>query len=134
MAGAATMTHGVILFAHGSRDPLWRRPLEAVAQRMRARTPALQVRCAYLELTEPDLPTTAAELAGLGLTAVRIVPMFLGAGRHVREDLPALVADLRMQHPQVHWDLQPPVGEDDRLLDMLADLAAGTSHEAPHAR
>ena len=128
------MTQGVILFAHGSRDPLWRRPLEAVADRMRARTPALAVRCAYLELTEPDLPTTAAELAGLGLTAVRIAPMFLGAGRHVREDLPALVAALRLQHPQVDWDLQPPVGEDDRLLDMLADLATGTSHGAPHAR
>jgi sirohydrochlorin cobaltochelatase len=128
------MTQGVILFAHGSRDPLWRRPLEAVAQRMRARTPALQVRCAYLELTEPDLPTTAAELAGLGLSAVRIVPMFLGAGRHVREDLPALVADLRLQHPQVHWDLQPPVGEDDRLLDLLADLAAGASSGATPAR
>jgi sirohydrochlorin cobaltochelatase len=52
----------------------------------------------------------------------------------VREDLPALVADLRLQHPQVRWDLQPPVGEDDRLLDMLADLATGTSPGAPHAR
>ena len=127
MAGASTMTQGVILFAHGSRDPLWRRPMEAVAERIRARTPALAVRCAYLELTEPDLPTTAAELAGLGLTDVRIVPMFLGAGRHVREDLPALVADLRLQHPQVQWDLQPPVGEDDRLLDMLAHLATGAT-------
>lgn len=127
MAGASTMTQGVILFAHGSRDPLWRRPMEAVAERIRARTPALAVRCAYLELTEPDLPTTAAELAGLGLTDVRIVPMFLGAGRHVREDLPALVADLRLQHPQVQWDLQPPVGEDGRLLDMLAHLATGAT-------
>jgi len=127
MAGAAKMTRGVILFAHGSRDPLWRRPMEAVADRMRARTPALAVRCAYLELTEPDLPTVASELVGLDLTAVRIVPMFLGAGRHVREDLPALVADLRLRHPQVQWDLQPPVGEDDRLLDMLAHLATGAT-------
>jgi sirohydrochlorin cobaltochelatase len=94
---------------------------------MRARPPALAVRCAYLELTEPDLPTVASELVGLDLTAVRIVPMFLGAGRHVREDLPALVADLRLRHPQVQWDLQPPVGEDDRLLDMLAHLATGAT-------
>ncbi len=121
------MTAGVILFAHGSRDPLWRRPLEAVAARMAARTPATPVRCAYLELTEPDLPAAAAELAGLGLAAVRIVPMFLGAGRHVREDLPALVADLRQRHPGVQWELRPPVGEDERLLDLLADLAASPS-------
>ena len=25
---------GVIVFAHGSRDPLWRHPVEAVAQRI----------------------------------------------------------------------------------------------------
>ena len=114
---------GVILFAHGSRDPLWRRPMEAVAARMAARSPETPVRCAYLELTEPDLPTTAAELAALGLNTVRIVPMFLGAGRHVREDLPTLVEGLRRLHPQVTWDLRPPVGEDERLLDLLADLA-----------
>jgi len=124
------MTTGVILFAHGSRDPLWRRPMEAVAARLAARSPDIAVRCAYLELTEPDLPTTAAELAGLGLTSVRIVPMFLGAGRHVREDLPALVARLRGEHPGMHWTLQAPVGENERLLDLLADLAAGTDAPA----
>jgi sirohydrochlorin cobaltochelatase len=99
--------------------------MEAVAARLTARSTDIAVRCAYLELTEPDLPTTAAELAGLGLTSVRIVPMFLGAGRHVREDLPALVASLRERHPRIQWTLQAPVGEDERLLDLLADLAAG---------
>ena len=121
------MTHGVILFAHGSRDPLWRKPMEAVAARVAQRSPGLQVRCAYLELTEPDLPAAAAELVARGLSSVRIVPMFLGAGRHVREDLPALVDSLRQQHPGVRWDLRPPVGEDDRLLDLLAELAANPS-------
>ncbi len=118
---------GVVLFAHGSRDPLWRRPMEAVAARVAARSPAAAVRCAYLELTEPDLPTVAAELAGLGLASVTIVPMFLGAGRHVREDLPALVDELRRKHPGVRWELQPPVGEDERLLDLLAELALGAN-------
>jgi sirohydrochlorin cobaltochelatase len=119
------MKTGVILFAHGSRDPLWHRPMQAVAQRVAARWPDTPVRCAYLELTEPDLPTAASELAALGLASVRIVPMFLGAGRHVREDLPALVQALRQQHPQLAWELRPPVGEDERLLDLLADLALG---------
>ncbi len=76
-------------------------------------------------ITEPDLPTTAAELAALGVTEVTIVPMFLGAGRHVREDLPALVADLGRAHPGTRWLLQPPVGENPRLLDLLAELAQG---------
>ncbi len=118
-------SRGIILFAHGSRDPLWRRPMEAVAERVRSADSATPVRCAYLELTEPDLPTTAAELAALGVAEVTILPMFLGAGRHVREDLPALVAGLEQAHPGTRWLLQPPVGEHPRLLDLLADLAQG---------
>ncbi len=120
---------GVILFAHGSRDPLWRLPMESVAARVAARAGAggadrdVVARCAYLELTEPDLPTVAADLASQGVQAVTIVPMFLGAGRHVREDLPALVDDLRAAHPGIDWQLQRPVGENERLLDLLADIA-----------
>ena len=121
-----TMNKGLILFAHGSRDPKWRLPIEAVARRIEQRHPGLPVRCAYLELTEPDLPAAAAELAGLGAREVSIVPLFLGVGRHVREDLPGLADALREAHPDILWRLQPPVSEDAALLDLLASIAIGS--------
>ena len=43
--------HAIILFAHGSRDPLWHKPIQAVAQRITERDAQELVRCAYLELT-----------------------------------------------------------------------------------
>ena len=113
----------VILFAHGSRDPLWHRPVEAVAARMRALAPHVPVRCAYLELSTPALPDAAAELVAAGATSVRIVPMFLGTGRHAREDLPALVAQLRAGHPDTVFELPPAVGEDTRVIELLASMA-----------
>ena len=114
---------GVIVFAHGSREALWRAPMDAVATRIAERAPALVVRCAFLELTQPDLPSAAAEMVALGLTEAAILPMFLGVGRHAREDLPALLVGLRAAHPNVAWRQLPAVGEDPRLLDLLADLA-----------
>ncbi|MES2481011.1 MAG: CbiX/SirB N-terminal domain-containing protein [Pseudomonadota bacterium] len=116
---------GVIVFAHGSRDPLWRAPMDAVAARIAARAPGVVVRCAFLELTPPDLPGAAADMAAQGVTQAAILPMFLGVGRHAREDLPALVEALRTAHPQVAWRLLPAVGEDPRLLDLLADIGLG---------
>ena len=113
----------VILFAHGSRDPLWHRPVEAVAARMRSLAPHVPVRCAYLELSTPALPQAAAELVAAGATAVRIVPMFLGTGRHAREDLPALVAQLHADHPATVFELPPAVGEDPRVIELLASMA-----------
>jgi len=121
MAGAAPMK-GVIVFAHGSRDALWRAPMDAVAARIAARAPGVVVRCAFLELTQPDLPGAASEMVAAGVTEAAILPMFLGVGRHAREDLPALVVSLQAAHPRVTWRLLPAVGEDPRLLDLLAAI------------
>ena len=113
----------VVLFAHGSRDPLWHRPIQAVAARMAAAAPEVQVRCAYLELTEPNLPSVVNDLAQAGATLIRVLPMFLGVGKHAREDLPVLLSHLRAQYPHIVFDDQPAVGEQAALLDVLAQLA-----------
>lgn len=120
---AATPQRGVILFAHGSRDPLWRAPMEAVAARAAALDPQARVACAYLELMEPDLPACAAAMVREGVTAITIVPMFLGVGRHAREDLPQILAGLQAAHPQIRFELRPAIGEDERVVEMLARIA-----------
>jgi sirohydrochlorin cobaltochelatase len=115
--------HAIILFAHGSRDALWRRPIEAVANEMKQLSPDTQVACAYLELTEPDLPTTVAGLVQAGVNAIRIVPMFLGVGRHAREDLPLLLQDLIVQHPGVTFELRNAIGEEPEMTRAMAAIA-----------
>ncbi len=117
------MTRATILFAHGSRDPLWRLPIEAVATHMRQTTPSCQVRCAYLELTQPDIATSAAELVALGTKTISVLPLFLGVGRHAREDLPVLMIELKQRFPHVNFELRPAVGEDPRVVELLAHIA-----------
>ena len=139
---AISMPDGIILFAHGSRDPLWRGPIEAVAHRIRADHPEQTVACAYLELCAPSLPDAAATMMtdlnainsiaphadstganGSKRLKIRIVPMFLGMGKHAREDLPELVSALRLAHPQVDFDMTQTVGEDSRVTALLAQIA-----------
>jgi sirohydrochlorin cobaltochelatase len=118
------MTRGLILFAHGSRDPNWRKPIEAVAARLTRRSPDLLVTCAYLELDQPDLVMAAAGLVEQGASSLAVVPMFLGVGKHAREDLPVLVDAVRQAHPSVTVSLAPALGEQEFILDFLADAAA----------
>lgn len=117
------MQRAIILLGHGSRDPLWRQPIEAVAARLANHPAGVPVRCAYMELERPDLETVAREFAAGGTTRVTIVPMFLGTGKHARTDLPLQVDKLRQAHPGVAFELQRPVGEDPRVLDLLAAIA-----------
>ena len=121
---------GRVLFAHGSRDPLWRTPIEAVRDRIRSQNPGMAVRCAYLELCAPDLPTAAQELVTQGSLTITVVPMFLGTGKHAREDLPQLVEVLRASHPQVEFRVQTAIGEDPRMTALMASIACTPSESA----
>ncbi|WP_295640892.1 CbiX/SirB N-terminal domain-containing protein [uncultured Methylibium sp.] len=118
-----TRPGGILLFAHGARDPLWARPFEAVADRLRQKAPATPVALAFLEFMAPDLPHAGRELAAQGCERVTIVPLFLGAGGHVRKDLPLLVDALRAAHPQVEWRLAAAVGEHADVIGAMADVA-----------
>ena len=51
--------------------------------------------------------------------------MFLGMGKHAREDLPELVTALREAHPLVKFEVVAPIGEDARVTALLAEMAAG---------
>ena len=117
------MTTGIILFAHGSRDPLWRLPIEAVAAAVLQRQPDVQVRCAYLELCEPTLQLAASDLIAAGADKLRVMPLFLGVGKHAREDLPLLMAEVRAAHPDTIVELLATVGENPALIALMADMA-----------
>jgi len=114
---------GILLFAHGSRDPLWRLPIEAVAEAIRERDASALACCAYLELSQPDLMQAASDLIAAGARQLRVFPLFLGVGKHAREDLPGLVAQLRALHPGVPVELMPAVGEYPQLTALMAEIA-----------
>ena len=115
----------VILFAHGSRDPLWHLPMQAVQERVALMQPQTPVTCAYLELSQPDLPQAVAGLLAQGVSQIRVVPMFLGVGRHAREDLPEIVSGLTEAYPQMRFELVPAIGEHPAMTSLMADIAAG---------
>jgi sirohydrochlorin cobaltochelatase len=121
----ATARTGLILFAHGARDPRWAAPFEAVAARVRAARADVPVRLAYLEFMTPTLPEAAADLAAQGCTALQVLPMFLGAGGHVRKDLPLLLDGIRAAHPGLDVRLATAIGEVEAVTQAMAAAALG---------
>jgi sirohydrochlorin cobaltochelatase len=118
------MRAGLILFAHGARDPRWAEPFEAVAVRLRQLRPQAEVRLAFLEFMRPSLSDAGDALAAAGCDSVEVVPMFLGAGGHVRRDL--LLDDLRLRHAGTSWTLHTTVGETAEIIEAMAGIAAAT--------
>jgi sirohydrochlorin cobaltochelatase len=123
MTHSSPASRGIILFAHGSRDPQWRGPIETVAAQIRMREPGTPVSCAYLELCTPSLPEAATDLIATGARHIRIFPLFFGIGKHAREDLPLLVEQIRAAHPDVKVELLPAAGERAELTALMASIA-----------
>jgi sirohydrochlorin cobaltochelatase len=97
--------------------------MDLVAQRILEININHCVRCAFLELSEPDLPSTVAELVTLGATEITVLPLFLGMGKHAREDTPLFFTQLLEQYPGIKFIFKPSVGENPRVIDFLAQLA-----------
>ena len=118
------MSAGIVLFAHGSRDPQWARPFEHLAATLSQKTSA-RVKLAYLELMQPSLEHAIAELVGAGVDSIRVVPVFLGQGAHVKDDLPKLIAGARSKHAGTTISLDSAIGEQASVIDAIAAVIAG---------
>jgi sirohydrochlorin cobaltochelatase len=119
---------GIVLFAHGSREPGWAKPFESIARQLSGE---FLVELAYLEVMKPTLEEAVASLAAKGAQRVRIIPLFLGAGGHVREDLPKLAQAARERHAGVEIVLEPTIGERQEVTDAIAAvISKGNSHQS----
>lgn len=122
MAEAGT---GIVLFAHGARDPEWAGPLRAIAAGIRDASPGLRVELAFLEFMTPALADAVATMTAGGCDRITLVPLFLAQGGHLKKDLPVLLSDIRARHPKVDIRVTPAIGDAPELVSAIARWALG---------
>ena len=111
------MKEGIVLLGHGSKDPEWSQPFEKIAVSLGRRLPAVSVFPAYLE-HGPSLDEAVAALVAKGALSIRVIPLFLGAGGHVKDDLPKLLAQAK--RPDLTLTLEKPIGEQSAVIEAIA--------------
>ena len=115
---------GVVLFAHGSRDPDWAQPFHQVRSRLSASRPECRIELAFLELMSPTLEEAIERLASEGAVAITVFPLFMAQGGHLKQDLPRMLDDIRGRYPRVPIALEKPAGEVPEILDAIAGWVA----------
>ena len=124
---------GIILFAHGARDPEWATPFIAIRELIARARPDIPVQLAFLEIMTPSLEGALADLLQQGVGQVTITPLFMARGGHLKQDLPKLLAELRTRYPDVALNITPPIGESPELLQTIADWVM-SAHRASSLR
>ena len=79
---------------------------------------------AFLELMQPSLQACAASLHGEGVRSLRVVPVFLGMGGHLRDDVPKVVAAIRATYKDLEITVEPPIGEQPEVIAAIAQAIA----------
>lgn len=115
----------LILVAHGSRDARWRGSLERLAEGVRARMPAEEVRVAFMQFEGPTLSEVVEGAVGAGHKVLKILPLFMATAGHVDKDIRPLVDELARAHPAASLRLMTPVGEDDLFPGLIVDIVSG---------
>ena len=113
----------LILLAHGSRAPQTLEEMGKLAAKLQRGSRGLLVRPAFLTLIKPDLTQTLAEAAAAGVQEAHILPLFLFTGKHVLDDIPALIKRSRTFHPKMKLILHKPSGQHPGFAEFL--LKAG---------
>ena len=111
---------GIVLFAHGSRDPGWAEPFRQVCQRVRSSRPEYPIDLAFLENMEPSLEEAIGSLVDQGASAITVFPLFMAQGGHLKEDIPRILEAIRATYPHVPICLENAVGDVPAILDAIA--------------
>ena len=130
---AAPASVGIIIVDHGSKVAAANERLERLCEAyVKTRAPKhWVVRPAHMELASPSISEAFDALVAAGCATVVCHPFFLSQGRHVREDVPALLDEAASRH-NIPYSLTPPLGEAPALLDLVHDVvSAGVKDATP---
>lgn len=115
-----------ILLAHGSTDQNWLAPFGDLLANIRAGLNTERVELAYMELAEPSLEHQVTQLAKEGFTHIDVLPLFFAAGRHLRRDVPNIIASLKTelaeQGHDISVELHTPVGLDPEVASAISRI------------
>ncbi len=102
----------LLIVAHGSRRKESNEEVRRLANRIKENAgPAFNmVECAFLEISSPQVDSAVADLVDAGATEIKIFPYFLSAGTHVVNDIPRIIKEERIAHPNVHMEILPHMG------------------------
>nr|VFK53693.1 MAG: sirohydrochlorin cobaltochelatase [Candidatus Kentron sp. TUN]VFK54089.1 MAG: sirohydrochlorin cobaltochelatase [Candidatus Kentron sp. TUN]VFK55282.1 MAG: sirohydrochlorin cobaltochelatase [Candidatus Kentron sp. TUN] len=105
----------ILLVGHGSRGAGGNQEVEKFTEQWRQCHQDRRIELCFIELAEILLPE-GLDKAARNSQRVRVVPFILNAAGHVKMEVPAAVAEARLRHPKVTFEVASHLGVCEPLL------------------
>ena len=112
----------ILIVDHGSMTPGTEKGLFAITELVRRILPRRRaVALAHMELQRPSILESVSKLKKRQPTvkAIKILPYFLGRGRHLTQDIPQLVRDACEKNSILSYSIGNALGPDPRIASLL---------------
>jgi sirohydrochlorin ferrochelatase len=119
----------LLIIAHGSRRQASNEEVIALAEQLRAHQQKDYdlVEAAFLELAVPSIPEGVSQCVRQGANEIIVFPYFLNSGRHVTEDIPEILNEVRPHYSDVCIVLSQHIGASPAMPDLVLQTAGKTA-------
>ena len=123
---------GVILLGHGSSESEAGLEIRDLCATLSESKPGWRFEPAFLN-QEPKLDQAVKALISLGCKHIQVLPLLVFKGKHILEDIPNSVENLRTQHPEIVFELQPYLSRLTGFKDLILKELNSTTFRSNEA-
>ncbi len=109
----------VILVDHGSRNPLAHDQFEQLLEQIEPKLKGVSVSLCHMEIAEPSLKEVLNQSSENGYKNIRVIPLFMFAGRHLEKDIPEIINEYEKSNPTVKVVLERSLGSKETFAKYL---------------
>lgn len=112
----------ILLISHGSRSAKTKQEVLLLVNQLKQQSGVGIAEVAFLEIETPSIGEGIDLCVAQGADEIIVLLNFLNSGRHVNDDIPAIIKESRQKHPQVNIIMSAPVGQHPKIADLFVDL------------
>jgi sirohydrochlorin ferrochelatase len=117
----------ILYIGHGTRSKKGAEEANTFIERVMGRIDVPIQEISFLELTEPLIEEGFKRCVERGATEITVVPLFLLAAGHIKQDIPRALSALATKYPYIYLHVKDPFGVQGKILDALAELVRVTA-------
>jgi len=81
------------------------------------------IKYCHMELADPTIEDAFNQCVMEGAREITIHPYFLVPGRHSKTDIPMMVREAALKHPDIKYNVTEPLGIHEKILDIILERA-----------
>lgn len=108
-----------LFIAHGSREDSARMGFETLLSSFRRKFAPHDVGGAYLTLNDPSISVAIEAAIQKKHDDFVVIPLFFFEGNHLKNDIPTILADIKLKNPQIDFQVMPPIASIEGFSDWV---------------